>query len=184
MSRPRKVFTIALSILLFVACLYWLFTKWQFEGEGTLSYLGPFEPSYRISMARVPLNQPGEYRYSFQRLPAIKDMDFQLKVIGEGRDHLQGLEKLKTEIEVNLTDGAGKEVCSAAGSLRPQGNEPKWVILSDGYSLIYSVNCLHFSTRRRTSYTLLIRVKDVDPDSPNALITPMLEGGGIKYELP
>jgi len=184
MNRHRKAVIIALSILLFAACLYWLLTKWQFEGDGTLSYLGPFEPSYRVTMARVPLNQPGEYRYRFRRLPAIKDMGFQLKVVGEGRDHLQGLEKLKTKIEVNLTDSAGKEVCSAAGSLRPQGNDSKWVILSDGYSVIYSLNCFHLSIRRRAAYTLLIRVEDVDPDSPNALITPMLEGGGIKYELP
>jgi len=56
--------------------------------------------------------------------------------------------------------------------------------LSDGYSVIYSLNCFHLSIRRRAAYTLLIRVEDVDPDSPNALITPMLEGGGIKYELP
>jgi hypothetical protein len=184
MSRRRKLFTIAVSILLFVSCLYWLFLKWQYDGDGTLSYLGPFEPSYRISMARVPLNQPGEYRYRFRRLPAVEDMNFQLKVIGERRDDLQKLEKLKTKIEVNLTEGDGKDVCSATGSLRPSGNDPKWVILSDGYSVIYSVDCLHFSTRLRRSYTLQIRIKDVDPDSPNAPMTPMLEGGGIKYELP
>jgi hypothetical protein len=184
MGQHRKLFTIALSILLFVACLYWLFLKWQFDGDGALRYLGPFEPSYRISMARVPLNQPGEYRYSFARLPAVEDMNFQLKVVGEGGGGLRKLEELKTRIDVNLTNGAGKGVCSVSGSLRPSENGAKWVILSDGYSVIYSVDCLHFSTRPRTSYILLIRVNDVDPDSPNALITPMLEGSGIKYELP
>jgi hypothetical protein len=182
MTRRRKVLSIALCVLLVVLISYWLLLKWQFAGDGTIRYLGPFAPSYRISMSAVPLNKPGEYRYSFRRLPAIPEMDVLLEVNGERKD-LHELEKLNTAIEVRFIDSAGKNVCKASGTLGPPAKH-QWVVMSDGYAIIYSVDCLHLSIQSRRTYTLLIRIQDVDPHSPVVLLTPMLEWGGIKIELP
>jgi len=182
MTRHRKVLSIALCVLLVVLISYWSFLKWQFAGDGTIRYLGPFAPSYRIRMSRVPLNLPGEYRYRFRRLPAIRDMNVLLEVNGEKKD-LHELERLNTAIEVRFIDSAGKNVCMASGTLGPPENH-HWVILSDGYAIIFSVDCLHLSTQSRMPYALLIRIQDVDPHSPVVSLTPILEGGGIKIELP
>jgi hypothetical protein len=161
---------------------YWLFLKWQFAGDGTIRYLGPFAPSYRISMSPVPLNQPGVYRYSFRRLPAIREMNVLLEVTGERKD-LHELEKLNTAIEVRFIDSAGNNVCKASGTLAPPAKH-QWVIMSDGYAIIYSIDCLHLSIQARRPYTLLIRIQDVDPHSPVVLLKPTLEAGGIKIVLP
>jgi hypothetical protein len=184
MSRKRKLLATVLTTLFFVLCLYWAFLQWQFKGDGKMSYLGPFAPSYRIVMAQIPLNRPGDYRYAFTRLPAVEDMGIIFKVAAQNRTGLGDLAKSNTALELSFLDEKGNKVCSASGTLGATGQAQKWVVLSDGYSILYNVDCIHFSTRFGTSYTLVIRMKNIDPHSSQVPATPMFEGGGIKYELP
>ncbi len=164
---------------------------WEFSGQGSISYLGPFRPSYRVVWAEIPLHKPGEYRYSFRGLPSEDNMNFSLEMPGRSNVDLlskewQQLVNLKTLIEVTLTDSSGRIVCKASatpgGAPFAPGDTQKWVLQGGGEVAYWHRNCLHFPTRYKSSYTLAIRIKDPDPRTPKALRIPKLEGGGM--ELP
>src|SRR2546428_12431071 len=53
---------------------------WEFSGQGSISYLGPFRPSYRVVWPEIPLDKPSEHRYSFRGLPSEDDMSFSLEL--------------------------------------------------------------------------------------------------------
>jgi len=94
---------------------------WEFSGQGSISYLGPFRPSYRVVWAEIPLHKPGEYRYSFRGLPSEDNMNFSLEMPGRSNVDLlskewQQLVNLKTLIEVTLTDSSGRIVCKASAT--------------------------------------------------------------------
>lgn len=110
---------------------------WEFSGQGSISYLGAFRPSYRVVWAEIPLHKPGEYRYSFRGLPSEDNMNFSLEMPGRSNVDLlskewQQLVNLKTLIEVTLTDSSGRIVCKASatpgGAPFAPGDTQKWVL--------------------------------------------------------
>jgi hypothetical protein len=187
-----KKFLLGGAFVLGVVWLFWLSRTWGFEGDGTLSYLGPFRPSYRLTLPAIPFDKSATYQYRFLGIPSENDMNLTLYIVGKGyvaydSKDWQELENLKTVIEVTIMDGTGI-ICSASatpgGTSWPAGNTQLWVLTGGRFSEpgYWHKNCLHFGTSRKNSYNLTIRIKDVDPRSQKVVLVPKLEGGGS--ELP
>jgi len=188
LTRWLRNLLLAGALLIGAAWLFWLSRTWGFEGDGRLSYLGPFRPSYRLVLPAIPLDKSATYRYRFRGIPSENDMNLTLYIVGKGyvaydSKDWQELENLKTVIEVTIMDGAGI-VCSASatpgGRPYPPGDTQLWVLTGGRFSEpgYWHKNCIHFKTVRRQAYNLVIRIKDVDPRSPKVALVPKLEGGG------
>jgi hypothetical protein len=184
MNLKRVLF--AASVLVVGVFLFWSSRTWGFKGDGKLRYLGPFRPSYELKLRAIPLGQPGEYRYSFRGLPSQSDINFVLYVVGKSTKDRQELEDLKMSMEATITNGSGELLCTVSGTPggAPWGPERvKWVLESGpDEAAFWHDNCVHFQTHNKPLYTLVVRIRDVDPHAPNTALIPTLEGGGA--ELP
>jgi hypothetical protein len=85
----------------------------------------------------------------------------------------------------SLTDGSGRVVCKAQGKLSDaeSGNQSSWVLASsESRAYFWHMHCLDLPISRFRTYTLTVRVAEVDASSPNYSVVAVLRGGGI--ELP
>ena len=181
MSRTKKVgLTVALSVigLLWFADEYPLL---RFHGDGRFSG-GPVF-GYWIRLPRIPFYLPGEYVFRFRGAPN-EEMSLELYAEGKSYDNASELTRLETTIEALLVDENGRAVCEAIGSPSvgagpiDDTNPKGWVtMLAYDEAAYWNGNCLRMSLKSSDSYTLTIRIRDIDPKTPKINLVPTLEGG-------
>jgi hypothetical protein len=155
----------------------------RFRGDGRFSG-GPVF-GYWIRFRRVPFYVPGEYIFHFRGMPK-EEMSLQLYAEGKSLDNEAELTHLGTTIEARLIDQNGHMVCEAVGSpLVGRGkiddDNPKgWVtMLSFDEAAYWNGHCLRLPLKPSDSYTLTIRIGDIDSNTPKVNLIPTLEGGQL-----
>ena len=128
------------------------------------------------ALRSVPFDQPGEYEFHF-RQPRSQEMTLLLEVEPfNGASESQLLTHLRTTIEVKLANHAGRTVCQAAGSPGEGIGNDHWVLrMGGGEAAFWHEGCAEMKLKRSESYTLTIRVRDVDPKTPKIRIHASFE---------
>jgi hypothetical protein len=188
--RTRNKLTLGLLILVVLTLGFWWLLSYhtsELKGGAGISDSGLFTyPRYHIKLGAIPLSEPGEYTFNVSGLPPVPlNLEFYVLETNSG-EQLPILTQLHSLLEVNVTDSSGRTLCSASGRLSAAatGNSASW-LLKRGSSVaaaFWQSKCLDISINRRASYKIEVRLTDVDPRSPQILLEPTLEGGGI--ELP
>ncbi len=174
MNRPRKVL---LTVVLSIIALLWFADEYpylRFHGDGNFSG-GPVL-GYQIKMRPIPFNHAGEYVFHFRGIPN-EDMSLQLYAEGKSDQNREELTHLDTTLDALLVDQNGHVVCQASGMPRDGQNEHIWVLMSGIDAAFWHWNCVHMPLKPSVSYTLTLRVSNVDPKTPQINLRPVLEGG-------
>jgi hypothetical protein len=147
------------------------------QDDGFFSYY-----RYHAPIGEVPLNVEGSYEFPFSGLPDDK-MGLQLHVPVGSTPDMNQFARVSTAIVAEIVDATGNRVCMASGT--PAGKNPsdRWVLMSSAFdAAFWHDDCRDKPFTRHMSYTLRMRVQNVDPASPSVMMVAMLEGGG--HELP
>jgi hypothetical protein len=102
-----------------------------------------------------------------------------LELYAEGKNSDNGPElRVKTIIEARLAD-QNRIICQAAGPPLEHGQNPNgWVLMLGGDEAAYwHWNCVWFRLNPSDTYTLTIRIRDVDPNTPKINLIPTIRGG-------
>jgi hypothetical protein len=128
------------------------------------------------ALPSIPFDEPGEYAFHF-RLTHTREMTLLLDVVGsKGEPDRPELTHLWTIIEVTLINHAGHTVCQAAGSPTVGISSTDWVLrTTQGGAAFWHQGCGEIKLKRSESYTLKLRIRDVDPKAPRLRLTPILE---------
>jgi hypothetical protein len=119
-----------------------------------------------------PFDQPGEYEFHFRQVRS-REVTLVLEVQSlDGPPNRAVLTHLKTVIEVSLADHRGRLVCKVAGSPVDGVNRDGWVLESDGF---WHFGCREMKLQRSERYTLKIRIREVDPNTPRIRLTPTFQ---------
>jgi len=176
MSRTKKiVLTVALSIIV----LLWFADEYpalRFRGDAKFSG-GPIL-GYQIKMRPIPFNQVGEYVFHFRGVPD-EDMSLQLYAEGKSDKNREELTHVDTTLDAFLVDQNGHVECQASGMPREGQNEHIWVVMSGMEAAFWHWNCVHMPLKPSVSYTLTLRISNVDPKTPHINLLPVLEGGQL-----
>lgn len=124
-----------------------------------------------------PLDQPGEHVFHFRQAQK-GEMTLLLEVEGSrhGEQDRQELTHLGLTIEVTLTNHNGRTVCHAIGSPSDGMSNDHWVVaMSHGEAAFWNRGCAEIKLKRSESYTLSVRLRDVDPKTPKIKATPLFE---------
>ena len=186
---------ISIALALVVPAFLWA-TRYrtnEFKGGIAIADTGIFYyPEYHARIGYIALDKPGEYRFTVPGLPP-EHMWLQFDIMGASLSDEPKLRSLSTSLTASLLNASGEPLCSASGRL---SDEQKWRLTgwpkdseSDGYASFWNRGCAPsnesfdgFPMSRFKTYTLVVRVTDVDPYSPKLVAVPVLKGGGI--ELP
>jgi hypothetical protein len=174
MSRTKQI---VLTVVLSTIALLWLADEYphlRFRGDAKFSG-GPIL-GYQIKMRPVPFSQAGEYVFRFRGIPN-EDMSLLLYAEGMSDDNRGELTHLDTTLEVLLVDQNGGIACQASGVPRDGVDEHIWVLMSGMDAAFWHRHCVHMPLKPSVSYTLTLRVKNVDPKTPRINLLPVLEGG-------
>lgn len=182
-SSARKM---TLALVGAITLMLWLADEYpalRFRGDASFSG-GPIF-GYNIKMRRIPFYQTGEYAYHLRGLPN-EEMSLQLYAEGKSFANEAEITHIATNIEASLADQAGHLVCQASGSpligagKRDDRNPRGWItMLSRDEAAYWNGNCLRLPLRPSDSYTLTIRIQNVDPNAPKIDLIPTLEGGQL-----
>ena len=181
MKKPNKKILLIVALLVVVG---WAYPPLTFLGDGWMS--GAPIIGYSVRFRPIPFSQPGEYLFHFRGLPNDQ-MTLQLHVQGKTDKDEPELTHLGTTLDALLVNQKGQVVCEAVGTptLGPGergDNNPKywiWTTSGDAELAYYHWNCTGFHTKRFDSYTLRIRIRDVDPKTPKTNLIPVLEGSRL-----
>jgi len=171
-----------LAVLASIVVLIWLVDEYpalRFRGDASFSG-GPVF-GYSVRMHRIPFYKPGDYVYHLRGLP---NEEMSLLLYADGKDDKDRgeLTSLGTTLDAVLSDQNGT-VCQASGQAREGQNESNWVLMTGGSeAAFWHSHCVHIPLNPSSSYTLTIRIRDVDPKTPKINLRPVLEGG--EPELP
>ena len=172
MSRTKKIIlTVALSIV----ALLWFADEYphlRFHGDGKFSG-GPVF-GYYIKMRPIPFSQAGECIFHFRGIPD-EEMSLQLYAGGKTYDNRDELIHLSTTLEAILVDQSGHIVCHGSGTPGDGQNERIWVLMSSGSeAAFWHWHCVQMPLKPNVSYTLTLRVSNVDPKTPKINLLPVL----------
>jgi hypothetical protein len=177
MSRTKKVvLTASLSI---IAVLWFAdrFPALRFRGDAKFSG-GPVL-GYQIKMRPIPFYKAGEYAFHLRGLPD-EDLTLQLYADGKTDGDRDELTHLDTTLDASLVDETGHVICRASGMPRDGQNQHIWVLMSGPLeAAFWHWNCAHLPLKPSVSYTLTVRLSDVDPKTPKINLIPVLEGGHL-----
>jgi hypothetical protein len=161
-------------------------------GTGSEDYfLGAFAPEIRSTaqpaamlgtdeytdLQSFPLDRPGEHVFHFRQAQK-GEMTLLLEVEGprHGERDRQELTHLGLNIGAALTNHNGRTVCHAIGSPSDGMSNDHWVVsIGHGRAAFWHRACAEIKLKRSESYTLTVRLRDVDPDTPAIKVTPMFE---------
>lgn len=175
MNRTKKV---VLTAVLSIIALLWFADEYPFlRFHGDAEFSGGPVLGYQIKMRPIPFNQAGEYVFHFRGLP-YEELSLQLYAEGKTDKNREELTHLGTTLDALLVDQTGRTVCQGSGMARDGQNEDIWVVMSSGSeAAFWHWNCVHMPLRPSVSYTLTLRVRNVDPKTPKINLLPVLEGG-------
>jgi hypothetical protein len=189
-GRIALIIVLAIPLILLVADEY---PALRFRGDGHFTR-GPVF-GYWIRLRPIPFNQPGEHVFHFRGMPN-EEMSLQLYAEGKSNDNRSELTNLGTQLEAVLVDQNGRVMCEATGIV-PRENEPcdpcniptdkeiearrqrEWVLMSGIEAVYWHENCLRVRLKPSDSYTLTLRIQNVDPKTPRINLIPTLEGGQL-----
>jgi hypothetical protein len=160
----------------------------RFRGDGKFGG-GPVL-GYEIRLRSIPFYKAGEYVFHFRGMP---NEEMSLLLYTQGKKFLYvsdehppddgyELTHLKTAIEATLVDRQGRTVCSGTGLPLHgdiNGNPNGWILQGGDPAAYYHANCLRVALKPSQSYTLTIKIPDVDPKTPPINLLPVLEGGQL-----
>lgn len=176
MSRTKKIgLTVALSIITLL-CFADEYPALRFRGDAKFSG-GPIF-GYQIKMRPIPFNRAGEYIFHFRGIPN-EDMTLKLYAEGKSNDNREELTHLDTTIDALLVDQRGNTVCQASGMPRDGQNEHIWVVMSGMEAAFWHWNCVDMPLKPSASYTLTLRISNIDHRTPQINLLPVLEGGQL-----
>ena len=93
-----------------------------------------------------------------------------------GESEYKVLTQLRTLIELSLANHKGRTVCQAVGLPSKGVTTNNWVLtVGYGEAAYWHEKCTEIKFRRSESYTLKIRISDVDPRTPRVRLIPVLE---------
>ncbi len=173
-------------VALIVTCL-WAFSYHtrEFKGgieisdNGILSY-----PRYVAHLGKFPLSENGQYSFTVHGLPP-EMLDLSLNVLDATYADRSELTSLQTSVSVSITDGSGKEVCTANGNLSDarDRDHPSWILSSsDVSSSFWHQRCLNLPISRYKTYTAKVVLSGAADSRANKMVELLLAGGG--NELP
>jgi hypothetical protein len=175
LSRGRKILVgaVALIVLLWAADEY---PALRFRGDGKFSG-GPVL-GYSIEFRKIPFYASGEYVFRFRGVPH-EELALELHLEGKNADNEPEL-RVKTIIEASIVDQTGRSVCQASGPPLEHGQNPNgWVLMLGGDEAVYwHWNCTWVEFGPSNSYTLTLRIRDVDPKTPKINLIPVLRSRG------
>lgn len=180
--KTKRVWLRLLVALFLAGLALWVFSyhTWEFKGGLDISDSGVFSyPRYYAQIGRVPLWEPGEYRFTVRGLPA-GSLELGLRVQEAREADRAELISLPTSVSVSISDSSNNQLCRATGSLSIKTDDP-W-ILTPHSVYFWHPRCTQIQTSRFRTYTVTVTISDVDARSPRWTIVPVLRGGGI--ELP
>lgn len=172
----RSVRLILTALVLTVAAVGYEYPVLLFRGNARIS--GGPGIGYTIKMGAIPFNRQGEYVFHFRRIP---DGVMSLELYAEGKTdaNRKELTSPRTIIESSLVDDNGTVVCSFSGSPSEGQSGQTWALMSAYWgAAFWNWSCTHISVRHSSSYTLTLRVKDIDPNTPEIRLLPMLKSDG------
>jgi hypothetical protein len=130
-------------------------------------------------MPPISFDRAGEYVFHFRGLPN-EQMTLQLYAEGKTDRDRGELTALGTTLDALLADQNGRIVCQATGVPRDGQNEHIWVVMSsDREAAFWHWNCAHMPLKSAESYTLTLRISNVDPKTPSITLLPVLSGGQL-----
>jgi hypothetical protein len=180
MSMGKKIAWVTIIVvgMLWIADEY---PSFRFRGDGKFSG-GPVL-GYSIRMHKIPFYTPGEYAFRFRGVPS-KEMNLLLYAEGKSFSNEAEITRIATNIEASLADQTGRVVCEASGApltgagKRDDSNPKGWVtMLSPDEAAYWNGNCLRMLLKPSDSYTLTVRIQNIDPNAPAIYLIPTLEGG-------
>ncbi len=121
------------------------------------------------------LDQPGEHVFHFRQTHS-REMTLLLEVQGSTHEpDRQRLTHLQITIEATLLNHSGRTICHAAGSPSEGVTTDNWVLRTGhGEAAFWHKGCSEFKLKR-SDYTLTIRIRNVDPNTPKVAVTPAFE---------
>ncbi len=178
MKLSRK--KIALIAVVVTVGLLWAADEYpamRFRGDGKISG-GPIL-GYHIQFRKIPFYQAGEYVFHFRGVPN-EELVLELHAEGKGSDNEAEL-RVKTVIEASIVDQKGRNICEASGPPLEGGQNPNgWVLMLGGDEAAYwHWNCTWVQFNTLDSYTLTLRIKDIDPKTPKVNLVPILRDRGL-----
>lgn len=128
------------------------------------------------ALQSFPLGQSGEHVFHFRQAQK-GEMTLLLEVEGSrGERDRQELTHLQLTIEVDLVNHTRRTVCHAVGSPRDGMSTDNWVLRTGhGEAAFWHNGCAEIKLKRSESYTLTVRIRDVDPNTPKIRVTPIFE---------
>jgi hypothetical protein len=183
-----------LAVLALVGCLP--YRKGSFKGPATVTDSGFFS-YYRYHFRFSPplsLHGPGTQTYNFRGMPK-DEMTVWFAVTPFRYTEYEKLRSLTTVLTVELHDDRGALICSGSGAMAEslrgvpgtdehgKWKDDHWVLASGGGEAeFWRPGCTNVKFKRGRSYTLKVKVDQIDPRTPEISITPWIDGGG--NELP
>lgn len=93
-----------------------------------------------------------------------------------GEPKRQELTHSRLTIEATVIDHKRRTVCHAVGSPKDGMSTDNWVLRTGhGEAAFWHNGCAEIKLKRSESYTLTVRIRDVDPNTPKIKVTPIFE---------
>jgi len=182
------------SQIVAVACLPYF--KGSFKGPAPVTDSGLFS-YYRYQFLfypRLALRQKSDQTYQFRGVPT-DEMNVSFAVVPFKAEEADLLESLNTVLTAELRDDQGSLVCLASGPLseslrgtsvkdeRGKWTDSHWVLsYSATDAKFWNAACPDIKMEHHRSYVLKVKLDQIDPRTPDKMLEPRIEGGGI--ELP
>jgi len=193
--RFLPLFTSLLALqVVAVGCLP--YAKRSFTGPATVTDTGMFSYyRYRFLFSpKLPLRQKGDQTYQFRGMP-IDEMTLSFAVVPFEASQVDLLKSLTTVLSAEMRDENGRLACLASGPLSEslrgtsiQDENGRWTsrhwVLENSATggAFWSAACTDIKMDHRRSYVLTVKLDQIDPRTPEQMLVPKIEGGGI--ELP
>jgi len=169
-AKRSAVLTVAILVIILAA---YEFPLLRFHGNAWI-WGGPGF-GYQIRMRAIPFNQPGKYEFHFRGIPDGK-MSLLLYAEGKSDENREELTRLHTSLDALLVDQRGNIICQASATTGTAQADQIWNLMSAYWgAAFWNSSCLHLPLNRSTSYTLTLRISNVDPNTPRSNLVPVLE---------
>ena len=178
-TKRRLGLLLACSVLVSSCYVATHYNAWRYSGGRLIDNGVLSRYRYEAQFADVPFNVPGTYTFTFSRFPGT-DAVVMLATPSEPPE--ESIQKLATQVQLRVVDQDGHVLCHAGGSPRGSGDNRLVVTSSKGVVGFWHTSCVHLELSVCNPCQLRVSVDAVDPATPELLLVPTVQGGGV--ELP